>query len=96
MSSPLLAAATGAAPEAITHDESGLLVAPGDVPATAAALDRILGDPALAARMGEAGRRRVDDYFSIDRYVERVLGTYERAIAAPGAERRELEPEGVP
>ena len=35
------------------------------------------------------------DYFSIDRYVERVLGTYERAIAAPGAERRELEPEGV-
>ncbi|TML76232.1 MAG: glycosyltransferase family 4 protein [Actinobacteria bacterium] len=93
---PVLAAATGAAPEAITHDESGLLVAPGDVPATAAALDRILGDPALAARMGEAGRRRVDDYFSIDRYVERVLGTYERAIAAPGAERRELEPEGVP
>ncbi|TMM08128.1 MAG: glycosyltransferase family 4 protein [Actinobacteria bacterium] len=82
---PVVAAETGAAPEAVADGESGLLVRPGDVRGTAAALERILGDPELARRMGEGGRRRVDEYFSIDRYVERVLGTYERAIARSAA-----------
>lgn len=79
---PVVAANTGAAPEAVSDGESGLLVTPGDVEGTAVALDRVLGDRELARRMGDAGRRRVDEYFSIDRYVERVLATYERAIAA--------------
>lgn len=77
---PVVASSTGGAPEAVVHGETGLLVEPGDVDATAAALDRILSDRALAERMGAAGRRRVDDYFAMDRYVDRVLATYERAI----------------
>jgi phosphatidylinositol alpha-1,6-mannosyltransferase len=78
---PVVASDTGGAPEAVEHGETGLLVEPYDVEATAAALDRILSDPALGRRMGAAGRRRVDEYFAVDRYVERVLATYERAIA---------------
>jgi glycosyltransferase involved in cell wall biosynthesis len=79
--SPVVASTTGGAPEAVIDGETGLLVEFGDVDATAEALDRILSDRALAARMGEAGRRRVDEYFAMDRYVDRVLATYDRAIA---------------
>jgi glycosyltransferase involved in cell wall biosynthesis len=77
---PVVASSTGGAPEAVVDGETGLLVEPGDVEATAAALDRVLGDAALRERMGDAGRRRVDDYFAMDRYVDRVLATYARAI----------------
>jgi glycosyltransferase involved in cell wall biosynthesis len=93
---PVVAGSTGGAPEAVRHGETGLLVEPGDVDATAAALDRILSDPALAERMGAAGRSRVDDYFAMDHYVDRVLATYERAIArsrerCAAAERAAME-----
>src|SRR5438105_2559477 len=53
---PVVAATTGGAPEAVLHGESGLLVNPGDVEETAAALDRILGDPALRERLSRGAR----------------------------------------
>jgi glycosyltransferase involved in cell wall biosynthesis len=77
---PVVASTTGAAHEAVVDGSTGLLVPPGDSTATAAALDRILCDDALRRSMGAAGRRRVDDYFGMDRYIERVLAVYERAI----------------
>ena len=61
--------------------ETGLLVPPNDVAATVRALDAILGDPALRQRMSEAGLRRVSNYFQMDRYIERVVAAYEKAIA---------------
>jgi glycosyltransferase involved in cell wall biosynthesis len=44
--------------EQIVHGQSGWLVPPGDAVALTAALDAILGDEALARRLGEAGRER--------------------------------------
>jgi glycogen(starch) synthase len=82
---PVLAATTGAAGEAVEDGVSGLLVPPHDARAATAALDRLLSDPALRRRMGEAGRRRVEERFTLDHYVERVLAVYERAIAAHNA-----------
>jgi glycosyltransferase involved in cell wall biosynthesis len=78
---PVVAGTTGGAPEAVVDGESGLLVPPGDVEATVAALDRLLGDADLRRRMGAAGRQRVEAYFAIDRYIGRVLAAYERTIA---------------
>jgi glycosyltransferase involved in cell wall biosynthesis len=78
---PVVAGETGGAPEAIVDGETGLLVPVADVDATAAALDRILGDEDLQHTMGRSGRARVEEYFAMDRYIERVLGTYETAIA---------------
>ena len=77
---PVIASTAGGAAEAVVDGETGLLVPPNDVAATAAALNRILSDKQLAERMGVAGRRRVDEYFAMDRYVDRVLATYQRAI----------------
>ena len=78
---PVVAAVTGAAPEVVEDGETGLLVPPNDVGATRAALAAVLRDPKLGERLGSAGRRRAEREFAMDRYLERVLATYERALA---------------
>jgi phosphatidyl-myo-inositol dimannoside synthase len=55
---PIVAHAIGGVPEAVAHDETGLLVAPGDLAALTHAFARLLGDPALRRRFGETGRAR--------------------------------------
>ncbi len=77
---PVIASTSGGGAEAVIDGQTGLLVPPNDVPATAQALDRILGDPALRRRMGQAGLQRVADYFAMDKYVRRVVAAYEKAI----------------
>lgn len=44
--------------------ETGLVIAPDDLPALEAAMNRLLQDAPLAARMGLAARRRYERYFS--------------------------------
>ena len=44
--------------QAVTHGRNGLVVPAGDGPALAEAILAVLGDPALARRLGEEGRRR--------------------------------------
>lgn len=53
---PVIAANRGALAEDVVHGETGLLVEPGDSPAIARALVKILGHEAEAARMGRAAR----------------------------------------
>ena len=55
---------------------SALTVEPGDASALAAALNRVLGDPALAQRLGEAGRTRVHDDFTVDAMVSKTIDLY--------------------
>jgi glycosyltransferase involved in cell wall biosynthesis len=55
---PVIAHAIGGVPEAVVDGETGLLVAPGDNAALTAAFARLLGDPDLRRRLGEAGRVR--------------------------------------
>jgi glycosyltransferase involved in cell wall biosynthesis len=64
----------------VTDGETGVLVPPEDESAVAAALDQILGNKFLARQMGEASRRRVEEYFAMDKYILRVLKNYQRAI----------------
>jgi glycosyltransferase involved in cell wall biosynthesis len=77
---PVVAANNAGTAEGLIDGETGFLVPPDDVEATAAALDRVLGDPALRANLGERGRRHVEANFSFARFIERVLRGYERAI----------------
>lgn len=56
---PVVGSTVGGIPSFVRNGENGLLVPPGDAAALADALRRILDDPALARRMGEAGRARV-------------------------------------
>lgn len=80
---PTVATAVGATPELIADGVHGLLVPPGDAIALAAALDRLVRQPALAVRMGEAARRRACEHYSRQRMIERFEDFYV-ALARPG------------
>lgn len=68
----VVASDVGDLSSAVADGCSGLLVAPADAVALAAALERVLADPALAARMGAEGRRRVLEHSSWEVVAERV------------------------
>ena len=60
---PVVAFESGGIPDIGRPDRTGLLVRPGDVAGLAAALDRLLGDPALRRRLGEEGRKYATEHF---------------------------------
>ncbi len=62
-----------AVPEIVVHDETGLIVEPENVDDLAAAIKSLLEDPALARRMGFAGRQRTIDHFLWDKVVTNML-----------------------
>ncbi|MBS1857966.1 MAG: glycosyltransferase family 4 protein [Acidobacteria bacterium] len=76
---PVVASNVGGVGEAVEDDVTGLLVAPGDPRSLASALDALLGDAELRARLGQAGRRAYEQRFTLERTIERTLGVY-RAI----------------
>src|SRR5262252_8472436 len=65
---PCIGSSRDAAGEVIRDGESGLLVPYDDRAALAAALVRLLGDPGLRAKMGEAGRRLARDRYRYARF----------------------------
>jgi glycosyltransferase involved in cell wall biosynthesis len=77
---PIVAARAAAVPEVVSDGESGILVGPDRPDDLAAALDRLLSDPAERLRMGEAGRRRAASY-----EVSRVSGLFLEAVGLGGA-----------
>ena len=68
----------GGIPEAVVHEDTGLLVEPADAKALAAALVRVLKDAELRQQFGAAGRARVAEHFGVDRLVEGTLAAYQR------------------
>jgi glycosyltransferase involved in cell wall biosynthesis len=79
---PVVASPYGGTPELVDDGVTGLLAHPDDTPAFAGTIAAILDDPARGARMGAAGRARVEASFSLERQVARCLDVYARAIAA--------------
>lgn len=80
---PVVASEVGGIPEALGPD-AGLLVPVRDATALAQALARVLGDVALAQRMGEAGRRRAAELFSAAHIVQRLGQVYASLGLAEG------------
>jgi glycosyltransferase involved in cell wall biosynthesis len=79
---PLVATTAGAFPEVVDDGVSGLLVPPGNVGALAGAIDRLLDDPMLRARLGQEARKRIVDHFSWRQTGIRTLELYEDVLAA--------------
>ena len=69
---PVVATRHAGIPEVVLDGESGYLVDEGDVAAMAAAIARLIKDPALAARLGDCGRRRVQEGFTIDHHLDEL------------------------
>jgi rhamnosyl/mannosyltransferase len=56
---------------------TGFVVRAGDAGALRAAIERVTGDAPLAARLGAAGRARVDEEFTLERLRDRLRRLYE-------------------
>ncbi len=82
---PAVATAVGGTPEVLTDGETGWLVPPGDPEALAGALERVLGDPAEAARRGAAARAAAVGRMSIEAMVRGHEAFYARAAGGARA-----------
>jgi mannosyltransferase len=76
----LVASRAGAAELVVEDGVTGVLTPPGDVDALVAALEPLMRDPASAAAMGERGRARVLEEFSLDAEAERIAEVYRALV----------------
>ena len=70
----------GGIPELIDEGDTGLLVPPGDSSALAAAIRRLLDDPALRASMGARAREQAQERFTVARHVASVQAVYDELL----------------
>ncbi len=82
---PVVGTAVGGVPEAVADGETGVLVAPGDPEALAAAAAALLRQPLRRRAMGEAGRRRVAAAFGTARMQEELEDLYDRVLGGAAA-----------
>jgi glycosyltransferase involved in cell wall biosynthesis len=68
----------GGIPEAVVGEVTGELVAPSDPKLLAAAIVKLLKDPALRRSYGDAGMQHVAEHFGVDRLVDGTLECYRR------------------
>jgi len=85
---PVIASGAGGITDIVEHEESGLLVEPGDDAALADAIRRLARDPDLAARLASAGRERALRDFSWDAILDRLEALY-RGLTDPTAVQTE-------
>lgn len=80
---PVVATCVGGVPEVVLHEQTGLLARPNDPVGVAAHLARLVADPDLRRRLGDAGQRRAVDVFSAQRMASEFMTEYERLAALP-------------
>lgn len=80
---PVVASAVGGMLDTVIDGVTGLHVPPRDPQALATALQRLLDDPGLRARMGATGRRVAVDHYAWETVAGGTAASYGAAIAAP-------------
>ncbi len=74
---PVVATRAGGLPDKVLPERTGLLVPPGDAPALAAGIARLLADPVAARTMGAAGAALVAEQFTWAAITARTLRLFE-------------------
>jgi glycosyltransferase involved in cell wall biosynthesis len=87
----VVAGATGGLLGLVKHERTGLLVEPGNPPELRAAIDRLLADAPLRARLGAAAREWITELCSWERVLEATLATYADATG-----REDVRPRRAP
>ena len=77
---PVVGFDVGGIPEWLDHEHTGLLVPVGDVEGLTQAMEKLLCDPELCARMGESGRAEINGRFSMDVAAGKLLSLLENHI----------------
>lgn len=83
----IITTTTGGIPQLIRDGVSGMLAAPGDVEAMAAALKRFLTDEDCLSSCGRAARERAVSVYSLESHLEKLGEIYERAYKAKSPAR---------
>ena len=77
---PVVGFDVGGIPEWLDHEHTGLLVPVGDEEGLTQAMEKLLCDPELCARMGESGRAEINGRFSMDVAAGKLLSLLENHI----------------
>jgi glycosyltransferase involved in cell wall biosynthesis len=88
MARPVVGTRINAIPEVVEHGTTGLLVPPGDPQAMAEAIISLLENAHLASAMGGAGRRRVEEAFTLEHQAQRTEALYRQLLRVKQLQRR--------
>ena len=77
---PVVATDIGGIPEVVNNSETGLLVPPGDPKALSIAIIELLQDPSRAKTMGEKGRIRVKEKFTVKKMLSEIENVYQSLV----------------
>lgn len=80
MKKPVVAANAGGTPEIVQHGVTGLLVKPKDSSEMAKSIIKLLQDKQLAERYGNAGRKRVEEAYTIEKNIEKTENIYSELL----------------
>jgi len=83
---PVVASRVGGVSEAVLDGTTGILVDPGDIRSLSEAVARLLEDSGLAARMGQAARRRVEASFSPESMARGFMEFFDEVLNGRGSE----------
>ena len=83
MKKPIVSTTAGGIPEIVEDCVNGILVPPKDPEALATAIIRLVEDDALRFRYGNAGRRIVEERFTVDRMAEKTEAVYKKLLSIP-------------
>jgi len=81
---PVVASKVAGTDEAVVDGSTGMWVPPMDGTALAGAIETMLADQRMAARFGEAGRKRVAHMFSAEAMVRGESEVYDELMARGG------------
>ena len=88
---PVVATAVGGIPDAIDHDETGLLVSRGDTDGLVRSLRQLIDSPTMRKALGAAAREKASRVYSRDRVIGILSSHYEKAVTDRFARAREIQ-----
>ena len=82
---PVVASRIAPLTEIVVERETGFLVERGNADTFAGAIHRLCRDTAERRRLGECGKKRVEEYFTVDRMGRETIALYERLLGQRGS-----------
>lgn len=78
---PVIATAVGGVAELVQDGANGLLVEPGDLEGLVRAVETLVSDTERRTRLGDAGRRSIENHYTLGHMAERTAAIYEELMA---------------
>ena len=77
---PLVGSRMGGIPELVEDGKTGILFEAGNVDELTSVLDKLMASSKLRKQMGDAGRRRVEAEFSLDKHNDGLMNIYKSVL----------------